>query len=204
MPITKDNAHLYLPYVQALMEGKTIQYLNCHGGRYEWETRDRLTFSSPPDRYRIKPGQDAPAKQLLDGVQIGDRLKLRNGMIVIVEGFKDNGRLVMASGEWNKPHPWRRDGRSLHGKAETSKDRESPPEFDAIAVLPAKPTIRPWTPEEVPVGCIARNVGTDDYFTIQCPQYWCYQYAVNNREYSPEPAGTPYGKRTWMPCGVVS
>ena len=54
--MNKENAHLYLPLVKALSDGKKIQYrlLGCS----EWETLDDrggIDFCSPPGHYRIKP-----------------------------------------------------------------------------------------------------------------------------------------------------
>jgi hypothetical protein len=45
-----QNAHEYLPLVQALANGKMIQAL---GG--EWFDIDDVNFNWPPDEYRIKP-----------------------------------------------------------------------------------------------------------------------------------------------------
>ncbi len=51
--MNKDNAHLYLPLVQALAEGKTIQvYLPYNK---TWVDKDNLKFDASPDQYRIKP-----------------------------------------------------------------------------------------------------------------------------------------------------
>lgn len=56
--MNKVNAHLYLPLIQALAEGKTIQvYLPYNK---TWVDKDNLKFDSPPDQYRIKP---EPIKQ---------------------------------------------------------------------------------------------------------------------------------------------
>lgn len=49
--MTKENAHLYLPFVQALAEGKEIEVFNSYG---EWASIENLTFSAIPERYRIK------------------------------------------------------------------------------------------------------------------------------------------------------
>lgn len=50
--MTKDNAKDYLPLVQALAEGKTIQsnYRGTH-----WVDLDDVSFSDPHKCYRIKP-----------------------------------------------------------------------------------------------------------------------------------------------------
>ena len=49
--MNRDNAHLYLPLVQALAEGKTIQLVD--DGR--WSDCGNLEFIYPADQYRIKP-----------------------------------------------------------------------------------------------------------------------------------------------------
>ena len=46
------NAKDYLPLVQALIEGKTVQY-RLLGEK--WSTGGDVDFSLPPDQYRIKP-----------------------------------------------------------------------------------------------------------------------------------------------------
>lgn len=50
--MNKENAHLYLPLVQALAEGKTIQFKTTSGN---WEDQVNLHFSLDPEDYRIKP-----------------------------------------------------------------------------------------------------------------------------------------------------
>lgn len=49
--MNKDTAAQYLPLVQALAEGKTLQ-LNSGGN---WRDESDVIFSFPPNRYRIKP-----------------------------------------------------------------------------------------------------------------------------------------------------
>jgi hypothetical protein len=53
--MNKENAHLYLPLVQALAEGKTIEILANRKGCEDWEETVSLDFSCTPDCYRIKP-----------------------------------------------------------------------------------------------------------------------------------------------------
>lgn len=48
--MNKHNAHLYLPLVQALAEGKTIQHKSDI-----WLDLEDATFVDDPKRYRIKP-----------------------------------------------------------------------------------------------------------------------------------------------------
>lgn len=50
--MNKDNAREYLPLVQALVDGKTVQY-RLLGEK--WSTGGDVDFTLPPDQYRIKP-----------------------------------------------------------------------------------------------------------------------------------------------------
>lgn len=49
--MNKDNAKDYLPLVQALAEGKTVQLSDGRGGWIEGE----IEFHYPASEYRIKP-----------------------------------------------------------------------------------------------------------------------------------------------------
>ena len=48
-----ENAKDYLPLLQALADGKTIQYKNPY--KNEWEETKNLYASVPVSHYRIKP-----------------------------------------------------------------------------------------------------------------------------------------------------
>lgn len=51
--MTKENAKDYLPFVQALVEGKTIQYqIN---GNAQWSDIDDVSFMFNAKCYRVKP-----------------------------------------------------------------------------------------------------------------------------------------------------
>ena len=50
--MNKENAHLYLPLVQALADGKTVQHRDDKG---YWYGIGEFSFKDPPDNYRIKP-----------------------------------------------------------------------------------------------------------------------------------------------------
>lgn len=51
--MTKENAHLYLPLVQAFADGKPLELRLLSG---DWvDAGDPIHFSDKPDRYRIKP-----------------------------------------------------------------------------------------------------------------------------------------------------
>ena len=49
--MNKENAHLYLPYVQALADGKTIQQASGE----EWLNIEDPTFHRYPEYYRVEP-----------------------------------------------------------------------------------------------------------------------------------------------------
>jgi len=49
--MNKDNAHLFIPLIQALAEGKKIQ---MRSGNH-WKTQVDPRFTNEPDYYRIKP-----------------------------------------------------------------------------------------------------------------------------------------------------
>lgn len=55
--MNKDNAHLFLPLVQALANGDVIQeYLEVSRGVRQWTDRAEVAFlHDNPERYRIKP-----------------------------------------------------------------------------------------------------------------------------------------------------
>lgn len=52
--MNKDNAKEFLPLVQALAEGKTIQYKH-EGYDKEWRDYRNPSFHHPASYYRIKP-----------------------------------------------------------------------------------------------------------------------------------------------------
>ena len=50
--MTKQNANLYLPLLQALADGKTLQCKDITG---EWSDLLNVTLAQEPQHYRIKP-----------------------------------------------------------------------------------------------------------------------------------------------------
>ena len=50
--MNKDNASIYLPFVQALADGKTIQILRRNN---IWEELSEVCFTYEAEFYRIKP-----------------------------------------------------------------------------------------------------------------------------------------------------
>ena len=53
--MNRDNAKLYLPLVQALADGKTIQFRAKEDSPWYTQTDGNLTFLYAPEQYRIKP-----------------------------------------------------------------------------------------------------------------------------------------------------
>ncbi len=57
--MTRENAHLFLPFVQALVDGKTLQIAHYHTGEWrDWGWGDGKDFfgeDANPALYRIKP-----------------------------------------------------------------------------------------------------------------------------------------------------
>ena len=53
--MNKNNAKEFLPLVQALSEGKTIEYRRTKD--HEWEDMNDVSFVSDPENYRIKPDE---------------------------------------------------------------------------------------------------------------------------------------------------
>ena len=51
--MNKFNAKEYLPLVQALADGKTIQYYSPTTTK--WHDETTVSFNHPPDSYRIQP-----------------------------------------------------------------------------------------------------------------------------------------------------
>lgn len=50
--MNKDTARGYLPLVQALADGKTIQWRSSTG---EWLDLEHVSLGDLPERYRVKP-----------------------------------------------------------------------------------------------------------------------------------------------------
>ena len=56
--MNKENAHLFLPLVQALVDGKNLQFCNDELGNFYWEDfvePEEIGFYDEPQNYRIKP-----------------------------------------------------------------------------------------------------------------------------------------------------
>jgi hypothetical protein len=58
--MNKENAHLFLPLLQALVDGKNLQVKSGAFGNSHWEDFDEteeIGFYDAPEYYRIKPEQ---------------------------------------------------------------------------------------------------------------------------------------------------
>ncbi len=56
MPITKKNAHQYLPLLQAIADGKTLQVQDPVDPKGFYDVNPHgVSFNYPPAYYRIKP-----------------------------------------------------------------------------------------------------------------------------------------------------
>lgn len=53
--MNKDNAAQFLPLVQALAEGKTIQFNNGTFNEWDWHDVNDPFFTDDPEKYRVKP-----------------------------------------------------------------------------------------------------------------------------------------------------
>lgn len=126
--MNKDNAAKYLPLVQAMAEGKTIQVNFGTKTNPEWCSETELSLDDDPECYRIKP----------------------------------------------------------------------------------EPKLRPWRPEEVPVGCLVRLLSRDSehnryilvsingsHMSFGMAGYQSLVDAFNSFEHSTD------GGKTWLPCGVM-
>jgi len=80
--MNKNNAHLYLPLVEALSKGRTIQ-ISFKGGR--WEDCESLAFGLNPEEYRIKP---------MELLQPPPPLKLHNPNNLTAEQVGEGYRLL--------------------------------------------------------------------------------------------------------------
>jgi hypothetical protein len=53
--MNKENAHLFLPLIQALIDGKKLQYKYNRTGWEDFEKDEEIGFNGYLENYRIKP-----------------------------------------------------------------------------------------------------------------------------------------------------
>jgi hypothetical protein len=69
--MTRDTAKDFLPLVQALSEGKVIQWFNQEDSG--WEDLEFTDFVEAPDRYRVKPERrEVWVNEYPDGIYNGN------------------------------------------------------------------------------------------------------------------------------------
>ncbi len=68
--MTKDNAKDYLPLVQALVDGKTLQLKFKNDTK--WSECGDVSFSYPAELYRIKPEPPKPREFTLYPTNLGN------------------------------------------------------------------------------------------------------------------------------------
>jgi hypothetical protein len=83
-----------------------------------------------------------------------------------------------------------------------------------LAPEPPAKRYRPWTVEEVPVGCLVKAKDTGSIWVLGGrnnggsiiihgdDRYHHVGWIFDNYLHSIDPIGTPNSKRTWLPCGV--
>lgn len=77
--MNKENAHLYLPLVQALADGKTIQHLVGDEHWVDCKNDDDVRFIFPPDEYRIANEPRKPIELLAWVTEDGTPILLAHG-----------------------------------------------------------------------------------------------------------------------------
>lgn len=75
--MTKENAKDFLPLVQAMAEGKVIQYFEVHQNK--WTDKDEPCFTDDIKNYRIKPEQRMTYIQLMKWLNEGNGMFKYNG-----------------------------------------------------------------------------------------------------------------------------
>jgi hypothetical protein len=83
--MNKDNAHLYLPLVQALAEGKTIEINTNTDEQPCWKEAPGPTWCLPPTDYRIRP---QPFQPLPPGEEWSNPDNLTPEQVEVDKGFR--------------------------------------------------------------------------------------------------------------------
>lgn len=145
--MNSKNAHQYLPLVQALAEGKTIQALDCGA----WVDLDGTDFHQDSNRYRVKPLEWPPKPEgmewqnghALTPEQVGDGFRL----LVTKEQdnhFYEGDEYWSAADSWSKnqgpgkPGAWRQNHSTIRVPLST-------PYPDGSYVKDGK-LVKPWVP----------------------------------------------------------
>jgi hypothetical protein len=101
--MTKENASYYLSIVEALAEGKTVQFLDTDNN---WIDRVSHNFGNAPERYRIKP---EPAMVPLgpEDVPPGSLLRNKDVPWAVVLAVTETGFVMPSKFRGEIYHPYR-------------------------------------------------------------------------------------------------
>ena len=95
--MTKDNAAQYLPLVQALADGKTIQFNSASVWTdWDWKICPSIVFDAEVDLYRIKPQPKLRPWKADEMPKVGTALKGFEGEWLIVA--RRTGQVWIRSG----------------------------------------------------------------------------------------------------------
>lgn len=208
--MNKDNAHLYLPLVQALTEGKIIESDLGSG----WQSRREPDFTLPPDFYRIRPASFPPKPE---------GREWHNPDNLTAEQVKDGYRLLVKdeinnSCEYMKQiHKW--DGESWDDSRWSGSEKSftyrcplSTPYPDGSFVKDGQ-LVKPWKPKfKVGDRVKHRNdVGTIEPYAIDTTGTHYYMVKFDNGfvdekheddlEPAPEPKRVPLEPSDWIKDG---
>lgn len=112
--MNKDNAHLYLPLVQALADGRKLQWRN--GDEWHDFSTPFINFTDPPENYRIAPlefpplpeGEEWHNPEGLTPEQFGPRYRpctvreFKSNQQLAIKGDRPPGN-IFAGGKWASP-----------------------------------------------------------------------------------------------------
>lgn len=99
--MNKDNAKDYLPLIQALAEGKTIQCRNEHDAN-TWYDFHTINFTYSPSFYRIKPEPKLrpwKPEEIPVGALLRNKTSNNTSLIMGVDFHSDNC-VMCYTGEW--------------------------------------------------------------------------------------------------------
>lgn len=185
--MTREDAKKLLPIIAAFAEGKRIEMEL--GGAWT-EIVDELSFAMKPECYRIAPqvGTAEWANSLPEGTRIR-----KPGWAA--------WRYWVRSGD-----QWRNADNMFCATVATLEETKAIDDWE-LYTPPAK-KLRPWKPEEVPVGAQVRfdkdrawvsvivAVRDEKVWLGASANYATTQELADNGEHSLD------GGKTWLPCGV--
>ena len=177
-----SEASKYLPFVQAAAEGKTIQYKRPD--KNTWRDMYDSDFYNPPEAYRIKPQEESEAAKFRALWEQGKK----------VEFSFDNGQSWL---------PICYLFLNIDNNAYLDKNY--------VFRLAQEPILRPWKPEEVPVGALIRTKSCCNYPSlilcvnveaITISNFNPVQLKVRLENLTEYEHSLDHGV-TWLPCGVM-